>query len=63
MNIQIPEAAKQKQDELRKQISALVDQYAAIEFLPKAFEPGQTLVPHRVRLSALKNSKIWLRLL
>jgi CDP-6-deoxy-D-xylo-4-hexulose-3-dehydrase len=45
MNIQILEAAKQKKDELRKQISALVDQYAAIEFLPIAFEPGKTLVP------------------
>jgi len=36
---------KIEQDNLRKQIGELVDRYASIEFSPKAFEPGTTLVP------------------
>ncbi len=34
-----------KQDQLRLQIAKLVDEYAAIEFAHKEFEPGKTLVP------------------
>ncbi|MBT8582083.1 lipopolysaccharide biosynthesis protein RfbH [Polynucleobacter paneuropaeus] len=45
MNTQTIETRKLEQEKLRKQIAALVDQYAAIEFSPKAFEPGQTVVP------------------
>lgn len=45
MNIQTIDAKKLEQEKLRKQIAALVDQYAAIEFSPKVFEPGQTVVP------------------
>jgi CDP-6-deoxy-D-xylo-4-hexulose-3-dehydrase len=32
-------------DKIRRQISDLVDQYATLEFAPKKFEPGQTVVP------------------
>ena len=45
MNTQTIDTRKLEQEKLRKQIAALVDQYAAIEFSPKAFEPGQTVIP------------------
>ncbi len=45
MDIQIFDTRKLEQEKLRKQIAALVDQYAAIEFSPKSFEPGQTVIP------------------
>ncbi|OZA15999.1 MAG: lipopolysaccharide biosynthesis protein RfbH [Polynucleobacter sp. 24-46-87] len=45
MKTQIIDIRKLEQEKLRKQIAALVDQYAAIEFSPKAFEPGQTVIP------------------
>ena len=45
MNTQSIDIKKLEQEKLRKQIAALVDQYAAIEFSPKVFEPGQTVVP------------------
>ena len=45
MNTQTIDTKKIEQEKLRKQISVLVDQYAAIEFSPKTFEPGQTVVP------------------
>jgi CDP-4-dehydro-6-deoxyglucose reductase, E1 len=34
-----------EKEKLRKQIATLVDQYSAIEFSPKAFDPGHTPVP------------------
>jgi CDP-6-deoxy-D-xylo-4-hexulose-3-dehydrase len=34
-----------KYQQLRQQIAALVDEYAAIKYIPKAFEPGTTVVP------------------
>ena len=45
MNIKTIDTKKLEQDKLRKQIALLVDQYAAIEFSPRMFEPGQTAVP------------------
>jgi CDP-6-deoxy-D-xylo-4-hexulose-3-dehydrase len=45
MNTQTIDARKLEQEKLRKQIAALVDQYAAIEFSPKSFDPGQTVIP------------------
>lgn len=45
MKTQIIDIKKLEQDKLRKQISELVDQYAAIEFAPKAFEAGETVIP------------------
>jgi len=57
MNIQNPDSLKLQQDELRMQISALVDQYAAIEFLSKDFEPGKTLVPPSGKLIGAQELK------
>jgi CDP-4-dehydro-6-deoxyglucose reductase, E1 len=34
-----------KSQQLRQQIAQLVDEYAAIKYTPKAFEPGTTIVP------------------
>ena len=34
-----------KKDQLRKQIAALVDEYAALQYAPVAFQPGQSVVP------------------
>jgi CDP-6-deoxy-D-xylo-4-hexulose-3-dehydrase len=45
MNTQTVDTRKLEQEKLRKQIAVLVDQYAAIEFSPKVFEPGQTVIP------------------
>lgn len=45
MNIQTIDIMQAEKDGLRKQIHALVDQYAAIEFTPDAFKPGETLIP------------------
>lgn len=45
MNTQTIDTRKLEQEKLRKQIAALVDQYATIEFAPKVFDPGITIVP------------------
>lgn len=45
MNTLVISPQKTKQDQLRLQIAKLVDEYAAIEFATKDFEPGKTLVP------------------
>jgi len=45
MKIQTIDTKKIEQVRLRNQIAALVAQYAAIEFAPKIFEPGRTVVP------------------
>jgi CDP-4-dehydro-6-deoxyglucose reductase, E1 len=45
MTTQTIDSRKLEQEKLRRQIAVLVDQYAAIEFSPKAFEPGQTVIP------------------
>jgi len=34
-----------KSQQIRQQISQLVDEYAAIKYTPKAFEPGNTVLP------------------
>ncbi len=57
MNTQTIDVKKLEQEKLRKQIAALVDQYAAIEFSPKAFEPGQTLVPPSGKLIGAQELK------
>ena len=57
MNTQTIDTRKLEQDKLRKQIAALVDQYAAIEFSPKAFEPGQTVVPPSGKLIGAQELK------
>lgn len=45
MNTQAIDIKKIEQEKIRKQIAALVDQYAAIEFSPKVFSPEQTIIP------------------
>jgi CDP-6-deoxy-D-xylo-4-hexulose-3-dehydrase len=45
MNTQTVDFKKLEQEKIRQQIAALVEKYAAIEFAPKAFSPGQTIVP------------------
>ena len=56
-NTQTIDLKKLEQEKLRKQIAALVDQYAAIEFSPKAFEPGQTVVPPSGKLIGAQELK------
>jgi CDP-6-deoxy-D-xylo-4-hexulose-3-dehydrase len=48
---------KIEQDKLRQQIAQLVDQYAAIEFAPKAFIPGETGVPPSGKLIGAQELK------
>jgi CDP-6-deoxy-D-xylo-4-hexulose-3-dehydrase len=58
MNTQIIDIKKLEQEKLRKQIAVLVDKYAAIEFAPTIFLPGETVVPPSGKVigaSELKN--------
>jgi CDP-6-deoxy-D-xylo-4-hexulose-3-dehydrase len=48
---------KLEQEKLRKQIAALVDQYAAIEFSPRVFEPGNTVIPPSGKLIGAQELK------
>jgi CDP-6-deoxy-D-xylo-4-hexulose-3-dehydrase len=57
MNTQNIDIRKLEQEKLRKQIAALVDQYAAIEFSPKLFEPGQTVIPPSGKLIGAEELK------
>jgi CDP-6-deoxy-D-xylo-4-hexulose-3-dehydrase len=57
MNTQTIDTRKIEQEKLRKQIAGLVDQYAAIEFSPKSFEPGQTVVPPSGKLIGAEELK------
>lgn len=34
-----------KSEQIRSQIAALVEEYAAIKYIPKTFEPGETVIP------------------
>ena len=45
MNTQTIDLKKIEQEKIRQQIAVLVEKYAAIEFAPKNFLPGQTIVP------------------
>lgn len=58
MNTQTIDPKKLKQDQIRKQIAMLVDDYAALEFSPKIFIPGETIIPPSGKVigsSELKN--------
>jgi CDP-6-deoxy-D-xylo-4-hexulose-3-dehydrase len=57
MNTQIPNPKKTEQEKLRQQIADLVDQYAAIEFSSKAFEPGRTIIPPSGKLIGAEELK------
>jgi CDP-6-deoxy-D-xylo-4-hexulose-3-dehydrase len=48
---------KLQQEKIRKQIANLVDQYAEIEFLPKVFLPGETVVPPSGKLLSAQELK------
>ena len=43
---------------LRQQIAGLVDEYAAIQYAPKAFHPGQTVVPPSGKLLDAEELKL-----
>ena len=43
--IEVKTAEQRKQDQIRQAISQLVEEYAAIEFAPKKFVPGSTVIP------------------
>lgn len=45
MNTQTLDVKKLEQEKIRQQIAVLVEKYAAIEFTPKVFKPGQTAIP------------------
>jgi CDP-6-deoxy-D-xylo-4-hexulose-3-dehydrase len=34
-----------KSQQIRQQIAQLVDEYSAIKYTPKAFKPGETVIP------------------
>jgi len=57
LNPQTIDIRKLEQEKLRRQIASLVDQYASIEFSPKAFEPGQTVVPPSGKLIGVEELK------
>ena len=38
-------ASQFAKDKIRKQILSLVKEYADLEFVPKTFVPGQTVIP------------------
>jgi CDP-6-deoxy-D-xylo-4-hexulose-3-dehydrase len=57
MNIQTIDTRKLEQEKLRKKIAVLVDQYAAIEFSLKEFEPGQTVIPPSGKLIGAEELK------
>lgn len=57
MTTKIIDTKKIEQDKLRKQIGVLVDQYAAIEFAVRGFEPGQTIVPPSGKLIGAQELK------
>jgi CDP-6-deoxy-D-xylo-4-hexulose-3-dehydrase len=57
MNTQTVDTSKLKQEELRKKIATLVDQYSAIEFSPKVFEPSQTIIPPSGKLIGAEELK------
>ena len=45
MNLETIDLGKLEQEKIRRKIAELVDQYAEIEFSPKIFKPGHTVVP------------------
>jgi len=57
MNTQNKEAKELKQEDLRKQISELVDAYAAIEYERILFEPGKMEIPPSGKLIGAEELK------
>ena len=50
-------ASQFPKDKLRKQILELVKDYAALEFAPKTFIPGQTVVPPSGKLIGIRGAR------
>uniref|UniRef100_UPI00404B9469 lipopolysaccharide biosynthesis protein RfbH n=1 Tax=Fulvivirga sp. TaxID=1931237 RepID=UPI00404B9469 len=48
--IELKTVEQKKQQEIRQAISRLVEEYSAIEFAPKAFVPGSTVIPSSGKL-------------
>ena len=57
MSIQNNQNNQLEQAKLRKHIALLVDQYAAIEFAPKVFTPGNTVIPPSGKLIGAQELK------
>ncbi len=57
MSTQIVDLKKLQQEKIRQKIAALVDEYAALEFSPKAFVPEQTMVPPSGKLIGAEELK------
>ncbi len=57
MNTQTIDEKKIQQEKIRREIAALVDQYAAIEFAPKSFVPEQTVVPPSGKMIGVEELK------
>jgi CDP-6-deoxy-D-xylo-4-hexulose-3-dehydrase len=57
MSTQNIEITKLEQEKIRKKIAELVDEYAAIEFSPKVFQPGKTAIPSSGKLIAAQELK------
>ncbi len=54
------DAAFAAKDKLRKQIAALVDEYAALEYAERGFVPGSSAVPPSGKvIGAPELKKIW----
>ena len=56
--IEVKTAEQRQKDQIRQAISKLVDEYAALEFAPKSFTPGSTVIPPSGKLidgSEIKN--------
>lgn len=57
MNINAIDTKKLEKEKLREQISTLVNQYAALEFSPKLFDPGKSAVPPSGKLIGVQELK------
>ena len=57
MNTQTIDTNKIQQEKIRQQIAMLVDEFAALEFGPKAFTPEQTTIPPSGKLIGAEELK------
>jgi CDP-6-deoxy-D-xylo-4-hexulose-3-dehydrase len=57
INSQTIGTRKLEQEKIRRKIATLVDQYTAIEYASKKFEPGQTVAPPSGKLISVEELK------
>lgn len=57
MSTQTFDLKKLKQDQIREKIAALVDEYAALEFMPQVFQAGVTSIPPSGKLIGAEELK------